>query len=345
MTGKAAPMHPRLTPKQTPSSDIDLILSFIAENGVARPTTAQEQRYARREQRDRGLLTATDPSAHRFRPGSAAFTHRSALMAEGFTLDHKSLPLEKLTGEYADKPAEKTAPAPAPEPPAPVMGYCAHCQKQLPRRSRTDALYCSDAHRKAADRKAAKIAEANKAFKTDLSIAENVHRAAILSEEYSCFASSMNWEAKRHSIEAAFMATPHGVLITEESPGAVMLATSMASFSGYGRFDRRFDVAPDRSLTEHGSRDPKVIEIIDAAVSENLKGACEPDLLGASILKRDEHRQFKEDCAARVLQFNGLLSGPERKVWILTWSRYSFGHALHRQWPGNWWPVSGIIWQ
>ena len=43
MTGKAAPMHPRLTPKKTP--DIDLIQIFIAKNGVTKPTTAQERRY------------------------------------------------------------------------------------------------------------------------------------------------------------------------------------------------------------------------------------------------------------------------------------------------------------
>src|SRR3954471_17809082 len=103
MTGKAAPMHPRLTPKKTP--DIDLILTFIAQNGITKPTMAQAQRYARKEDRLRGSLTATDPSAHRFRPGSAAFTHRSALTSEGFTLDHKSLPLEELTGEYAEKSA------------------------------------------------------------------------------------------------------------------------------------------------------------------------------------------------------------------------------------------------
>ena len=43
---KAAPAHPRLTLKKTP--DIDLIQAFIAKNGVTKPTTAQEQRYARK---------------------------------------------------------------------------------------------------------------------------------------------------------------------------------------------------------------------------------------------------------------------------------------------------------
>ncbi len=157
-------------------------------------------------------------------------------MSEGFTLDHTPLPLEKLTGEYAEKSAKESAPKLAPAPPAPVMGYCAHCQKQLPRRSRADAQYCSDAHRKAAARKAAKIAEANKAFKTDLSIAANSHRAAELAGEYSWFATSMNREAKRSGIDVAFLPMLHGVLITEDSPGSVMLATSTSSFSDFGRF-------------------------------------------------------------------------------------------------------------
>jgi hypothetical protein len=343
MTGfRASPVHPRLTSKKRPSSDIDLIQDFIAKNGVTKPTTAQERRYARKEERDRGLLTVTDPSAYRFRPSNEAFSVRSALMSEGFTLDHKWLPLEKLTGEYAEKPAEEPAPPP-PSPPEPIAGYCAHCHKPLPRRSRTDALYCSDAHRKAAARRAAKIADANKAFKTDLAIAENNHRAAVLSGEYSYFASSMNWEAKRRGIDATFWGTPHGVLITEYSPGSATLAVSTKSFLDFGRYDWRFDVVPDRSLTEHSSRDPKVVEIIEAAVSEKIKGACEPEMLGASILKREEQKQYREGCAAYVLQLNGLLTGPERKVWILTWSRYSFGHQLHRQWPSNFWSLSGII--
>jgi len=331
MTGNA-PVHPRLTPKKTP--DIDLIQSFIAKNGVTKPTTAQELRYARKEQRDRGLLSASDPSSYRFRPSNEAFSHRSTLMSEGFTLDHKPVPLEKLRGEYAEEP-EKPAPKPAPAPPEPVKGYCAHCHKQLPRRSRADALYCCDAHRKAAARRAAKFAEANKAFKTDLTIAENTHHAEILAGEYSWFARYMNRDAGLHGIEATFWETPHGVLITEDSPGSAALAMSVKSFSDFGRFDWRFDVKPDRSLTEHSSRDPKVVEAIDAAVSENMKGACEPDLLGVSVMKREEHKQFKEDCAALLLKLNGLLSGPERKVWMLTWSRYSFGHALHKQfvWP------------
>ena len=122
-----------------------------------------------------------------------------------------------------------------------------------------------------------------------------------------------------------------------------MLAMSMKYFSDIGRYDWWFEVVPDRTLTEHSSRDPKVIEMIDAAVSENIKGACEPEMLGASILKREEHKQFKEDCATFVLRLNGLLSGPERKVWMLTWSRYSYGHALHRRWPSSaWWPTGAV---
>jgi len=46
MTGNA-PVHPRLTPKQTP--DADLIQGFIVRNGVTKPTTAQQQRAARKE--------------------------------------------------------------------------------------------------------------------------------------------------------------------------------------------------------------------------------------------------------------------------------------------------------
>jgi len=206
------------------------------------------------------------------------------------------LPLEKLRGEYAEEP-EKPAPKPAPAPPEPVKGYCAHCHKQLPRRSRADALYCSDAHRKAAARRAAKIAEANKAFKTDLTIAENTHHAEILAGEYSSFAWCMNRQAGLHGIEATFWETPHGVLITEDSPGSAALAMSVKSFANFGRSDWRFDVVPDRSLTEHSSRDPRVVEVIDAAVSKNIKAACEPDLLGVSVMKREEHKQFKEDCA------------------------------------------------
>src|SRR3979411_370987 len=83
MTGKARPvLHDRLTPKEMPASTADLIQGFIAKNGVTKPTTAQERRYARKEERDRGLLTASDPSAYRFRPGTEASSHRSALMSE-----------------------------------------------------------------------------------------------------------------------------------------------------------------------------------------------------------------------------------------------------------------------
>ena len=185
MTGKAAPVHPRLTPKETPEAD--LIQIFIAKNGVTKPTTTQEQRYARKEERARGLLTANNPSAYRFRPGSEAFAHRSTLMSEGFTLDHKPLPLEKLTGKYAEEPhrsphrlcQHRLSPSWAT-----VRIAMSSCHAD----ARTDALYCSDAHRKAAARRAAKIAEANKAFKADLSIAENARHIANLSGEYSCFA-------------------------------------------------------------------------------------------------------------------------------------------------------------
>jgi hypothetical protein len=319
-------VNARFTPKETPSSDVDLIQTFIAKNGVTGPTAAQQRRYARKEQSARNLLSASDPSAYRFRPGSAAFSHRSALMSQGFTLDHKPLPLEQLTGEYAEKPAP-TAPALKPAPPEPIMGYCAHCHKQLPRRVRSDRLYCpGDACRKAAARRAAKIAEANKVFKADLSIAENNRRAAELFAEYDYFAAAMNREAKRHGIEAAFLATPRGVLITEDSPGSATLAISLKLSSDLGRWDWQRDTDPRRILTEHCSRDPKVIEMIADAVIENTRGACEPEMLGGSILEREEHRQFKEDCAALVLKLNGLLSGPERKVWILTWSGCLFGY-------------------
>jgi len=284
MTGNA-PVHPRLTPKKRHSSDLDLIQIFIAKNGVAKPTTAQEQRYARKEERNRGLLSANNPSAYLFRPGSSAYNHRSSVMSAGLTLDHKPFPLEMLTGEYAEEPPKKPAPPPAP-PPEPVRGYCAHCHKQLPRRSRTDAKYCTDACRKAAARKAAKFAEANKAFKTDLTIAG--HNFA---SEYSYFASSMNHKMGQDGIAATFWCTPGGVLITEYLPGAATLAMSMNFLRQFGRWDRRFDVEPDRTLTEHTSRDPKVIEMLEAAVSENTKAACEPELLGISIIKKDEQRR------------------------------------------------------
>jgi hypothetical protein len=75
MTGNAVPLHPRLTPRQTP--DADLIQTFLAKNGVTKPTTAQERRAARKEARERGLLTASDPVAYRFRPGTDSYTHRS----------------------------------------------------------------------------------------------------------------------------------------------------------------------------------------------------------------------------------------------------------------------------
>jgi hypothetical protein len=293
MTGKAAPVHPRLTPKKTP--DIDLIQTFIARNGVTKPTTAQERRAARKEQRDRGLLTASDPSAYRFRPSSETFIHRSAMLSEGFTLDHRPFPLEKLTG-YAEEPP-KPAP-PAPPAPEPIKGYCAHCHKQLPRRVRADALYCSEAHKMAAHRKRKLNEEADKAFKVDLKIAENARRAAGLSDEYSWFADFIRREAERHDIKASFLETPHGVLITEDGSGAALLATSLESVLDHGRYDWRFDVDPDRSLTEHSSRDPKVIEMIDAAMIENTKGACEPEMLGWSIIKREEHIRWTQPSAS-----------------------------------------------
>ena len=62
-------MHPQLTPKETP--DIDLIQTFIAKNGVTKPTTAQERRYALEGKRARGLLGVTNrerlslPAQHR----------------------------------------------------------------------------------------------------------------------------------------------------------------------------------------------------------------------------------------------------------------------------------------
>ena len=61
-TGNAAPVHPRLTTKQTPDSD--LIQLFIAKNGVTKPTTAQERRAARKEERARGLLAHLSVTIH-----------------------------------------------------------------------------------------------------------------------------------------------------------------------------------------------------------------------------------------------------------------------------------------
>jgi hypothetical protein len=156
----------------------------------------------------------------------------------------------------------------------------------------------------------------------------------------------MNREAKQSGIDATFWGTPRGVLITEDSPGSAKLAMSMKSFIDFGRYDWRFVVDPDRSLTEHSSRDPKVIEIIGAAASENTRRAHEPEMLGASILKRQEQERYRENCAAYVVKLNGLLTDPERRVWLLTWQSYSFGHALHRQSPSHWWSLaclSGII--
>jgi hypothetical protein len=321
MTGRAVPVHPTLTPRQTP--DADKIQTFIAKNGVTKPTPKQEKRAARKEERARGLLTATDPSAYRKRPGTEAYSHRSNMMSEGFTLDHKPLPLEKLTGEYAEQPAPKPAPAPPP-PPEPIAGQCAQCQKRLPRRARADAKFCSDGCKMAAHRRRKAGEEAHRLFRTDLTIAESNYHAIAMAWEYSSFARDMNW--MMNGIDAVFWATPRGVLITEDSPGAATLAMSTRHFTDFGRYDRRFDIVPDRTLTEHTSCDPKVIGMIDAAVSENMKGACEPEMLGVSILVREKHKQYREDCAADVLKLNGLLTGPERKVWILTWTRYSYGH-------------------
>ena len=182
-------------------------------------------------------------------------------MSQGFTLDHRWLPLEKLTGEYAEQPAPKPVAPPAPAPLPVPTGYCAHCHEKLPRRTRAGALYCSDAHRKAASRRSAAIAEANMAFKADLSIAENNRRAAALSGEYSYFASLMSCAAKRDSLAATFWETPNGVLVTEDIPGAAMLAMSTRFFSDFGRYDWRFEdsfrIDPWRSTVprSQGDRD------------------------------------------------------------------------------------------
>jgi hypothetical protein len=223
------------------------------------------------------------------------------------------------------------------------MGYCHHCHKQLPRKHRADAKYCADACRKAAARKAEKIAKANMAFKTDLTIAKHNYQAG----EYSSFASSMNWML--NGIDAVFWGTPNGVLITEDSPGAATLATSVEHFHKFGRYDMRANDVPNRTLTEHTSRDPKVIEAIEAAVAENTKRACEPEELGWSFITKEAHKRQREDRGALVVKLNGLLSGPERKVWILTWADGSYGHQWPSKWSGRggwggWWSPAPWMW-
>jgi hypothetical protein len=126
----------------------------------------------------------------------------------------------------------------------------------------------------------------------------------------------MNREARANGIEATFFGTPRGALIIEDIPGAAMLTVSTRSAWEVDRHCWSHRERQPRSLTEHSSRDPMVVEMADAAVIENTKGACEPDMLGGSIIQREEQKRRKEDCASIVFKLNGLLSGPERKVWI-----------------------------
>jgi hypothetical protein len=229
MTGKAAPVHPRLIPKETPEAD--LIQIFIAKNGVTKPTPKQEKRYARNEQRDRGLLTASNPSAYRFRPTTDTYRHRSTLLSEGFTLDHKPLPLEKLTGKYAEEP-EKPLVVMPPMPPVPVVlipGVCHECKKRLPRRTRAGAKFCSSACKQADHRRRRAREEADKVFKAGRQIAENNH-----AYDYRILAIV----AASNAQHVSFMAAPDGLLVIEEVPGAATLAVGHAHWQAEERLRR-----------------------------------------------------------------------------------------------------------
>jgi endogenous inhibitor of DNA gyrase (YacG/DUF329 family) len=245
-------------------------------------------------------LTASDPSAYRFRPSNEAFFHRSALMSQGFTLDHKPLPLEKLTGEYAEEPAPKPAPAAleVPAPPVP-MGQCAHCQKQLPRRARADAKFCSSAC-KQADFRARKLKdEAHKAFKTDTQIAQNNHDIDLEQEHYQNLAMELNSKASLCGIKGVkFFGTLLGVLAVEEIPGTAPLAISTIN----GELTKAIDcfylsdsVYYMVDMTDRRTGEPEVIEALLRKTS-NL-----------SFRYKDHERECRD-----------LLKGPERQVYLFT---------------------------
>ena len=132
---------------------------------------------------------------------------------------------------------------------------CGRCEKSfLPKR--TDAEFCSNSC-KQADYRARKLKEeANRAFKTELQIAQNAHDIDLHHEWYQDRAIRLNSEAWQHGIKRVkFLGTLLGLFAVDEAPGAVRLAMARDDWRG-GSELRGMD------MTERRTGDPEVIEAL-----------------------------------------------------------------------------------
>jgi hypothetical protein len=162
-----------------------------------------------------------------------------------------------------------------------VCGLC-HT-KFLPKR--LDAEFCSNRCRQAAHRKKQVRLEADRAFKTQLQIAQNAHDAAWLFEEYRDYAASMSESAERHRLGLRFMGTPHGIIAVGDTP-AVMLAVARTDWYGG-------DTLRGMEMTECSTK-----EALDAIGQQSF---------GASFIRMQYERECRDWLAIKQRAF--LFSG------------------------------------
>jgi hypothetical protein len=161
---------------------------------------------------------------------------------------------------------------------------CVLCHtKFLPKR--LDAEFCSNRCRQASYRKKQIRLEADRAFKTQLQIAQNAHDAAWLFEKYRDCAASMSERAERYHLGLRFMGTPPGIIAVGDTP-AVMLAVARTDWSG-GDTLRRME------MTECSSKD-----VLDAIGQQAF---------GTSFIRMQHERECRDWLAIKQRAF--LFSG------------------------------------
>jgi predicted nucleic acid-binding Zn ribbon protein len=293
MTGKAAPVHPRLAPKETP--DAPLLADWLSKNPVTRPTPKHARRHAKKEETARSR--ASSVSWETYFSGPRRISPNEALgYADRLTSGRLINPLSLYDPNAPSLDAPVLQPPPAWLEPIQIPGLCLGCGKRLPRRTRSDTKFCSEACKKALQRKRKAREEAERVFKkTALEIAQNTG-AGNLVEDYYQTACVMSAD------DVTFLGTPYGMVAIEDVPGAAKAALSPRDrFSGRSLFCR-----PILPATEHSSTGRDITVAIEAAKVRSF---------GWSYIERERQSKY-------LKALDNVSKGPKRKVLVFTFGEH-----------------------
>jgi hypothetical protein len=137
----------------------------------------------------------------------------------------------------------------------PMRHKCGQCKAPF-RPNRSDAEFCSALCRQAAYR----VRKSENSLKAKLQIAKNAHDANWRYEYYRAAAVGLQQEAAAYGIEHVdFVATPLGILVIENSPGAARLAVDNDDCDGSDGWSGGRYLRTVLCETECHSRDPAIM--------------------------------------------------------------------------------------